>query len=171
MFYNSNIAMKKLACKLVNKFAKDKTGKIQYEFDQYGFRKLNNYNKNPQYTFFGCSTLFGVGVQDNQIFTQQFENFWTFGLAGKYTEDEIIENYKQFQKLGIKSKVIFLWRDNTYKNYLKDLDTDILHCVPERNNKQNCIRLMNTIDYDVSKTHWGPKTHQKFYKLLSQKLL
>ena len=44
MFYNNNIAMKKLAGTIVNKFGKDKTGKIKYEFDEYGFRKLNNYN-------------------------------------------------------------------------------------------------------------------------------
>ena len=170
MFYNNNIAMKKLAGTIVNKFGKDKTGKIKYEFDEYGFRKLNNYNKSPQYTFFGCSILFGIGIPNNEIITQQL-NCWNFGLAGKYTENESIKNYKQFQKLNIKSKIIFVWRDNTYKNYLEELDANILHCVPERNNKKNCIRLMNFIDYDISKTHWGPKTHQKFYKILEQKLL
>ena len=53
------------------------------------------------------------------------------------------------------------------KKYLDQLnDNNIVHCIPERINMPNYVRLMEPIDYDVSNTHWGPKTHNKFYKLL-----
>ncbi len=168
MFYNSNIVMKNLSGHSVDKFAKDTTGKITYTFDSYGFRKLNNYSIKPNYAFFGSSTVFGVGVQDNEVFTKQFDKCWNFGCAGKYTETEIVDNVKKFMALKLDTKIVMLWRDNSYIEYVKDLDKNILHCIPHR--KDNFMRLLDNIDYDVSNTHWGPKTHYKFSKLLKAKL-
>ena len=167
MFQNNNLLMYELRNTTVNKFGKDQTGLISYKFDEYGFREGNDYKNNPYITFFGVSLLYGIGVNTQEKFSNYFENCWNFGLAGKYTEEEIIQNYHDFKKLQIDTKIVFVWRNNTYKKYLNDLnDNNILHCIPERINMPNCIRLMKPIDYDVSNTHWGPETHNKFYKLL-----
>ena len=97
-----------------------------------------------------------------QIFTLLYLN----DKFGKY--DEIVDNVKKFMALKLDTKIVMLWRDNSYIEYVKDLDKNILHCIPHR--KDNFMRLLDNIDYDVSNTHWGPKTHYKFSKLLKAKL-
>jgi len=167
MFKNPNSYMYEARNSTTDSWGKDSTGLIKYTFDQYGFRNQNNYNESPQYVFFGCSLLFGIGVDIENVFTKKFQ-CWNFGLAGRYTEDQILDCYSEFKKLKIDCKVIFVWRN---RDLLPDLnlgqDHKIYHCLPYRSKPKNHIRLMDNLDYDVSGTHWGIKTHQKFYKLLS----
>tara|TARA_R110002153_G_scaffold213579_1_gene366108 strand:+ start:436 stop:951 length:516 start_codon:yes stop_codon:yes gene_type:complete len=167
MFENPNPYMYEARNSTVDSWGKDLTCSIKYKFDQYGFRNFNNYEKKPDLVFFGCSLLFGIGVEKQDAFTSNF-NCWNFGLAGKYTEGEILECYNQFQDLKIDCKMVFVWRN---KDWLPNLNfgdqNKIYHCLPFKNENKNHVRLLDYVDYDVSGTHWGIKTHQKFGKLLS----
>jgi len=166
MFNNPNGLMFLNRNRTIDTFGNDKTGKIQYKFDQYGFRHSNNYNTHPEYVFFGCSALFGVGIDVSKRFTSKF-NCWNFGLAGIYTENEILQTYSLFKKKNkFKCKVIFVWRDMS-KVPAEILSEDsVFHCLPVSSKKRNHIRLLENLDYDTSGTHWGIKTHEKFSKLL-----
>jgi len=146
-------------------WGKDTTGTILYEFDEFGFRKMNDYSRNPEYTFFGSSLLFGVGVPKEKLFTSAF-NCWNFGLAGQYTEQEFIKCYESFKSLELKSKIVFVWRDivKVPQNILAQ--EEIYHCLPVYSKEKNHLRLLENLDYDVSGTHWGAKTHSKFSTLL-----
>jgi len=165
MFNNPNKKMFLYRNREKNVWGKDSTTLIEYKFDEYGFRKQNNYHKKPEYVFFGCSLLFGIGIEPSKIFTNGL-NCWNFGLAGSYTEQEILECYRLFTRLKIKSNVIFVWRD--YHAVPKQIldNENLYHCLPIRSEKKNHIRLMENLDFDVSGTHWGIQTHAKFHKLL-----
>jgi len=165
MFDNPNKKMFLYRNSKTNVWGKDSTALIEYEFDEYGFRKQNNYQKEPEYVFFGCSLLFGIGIETNKIFTKGL-NCWNFGLAGSYNEQEILECYRLFTKLNVKSNIIFVWRNfNKAPKHILD-NQDIYHCLPIKSKPKNHIRLMENLDFDVSGTHWGIKTHAKFHKLL-----
>jgi hypothetical protein len=165
MFDNPNKNMFLHRSSKIDAWGKDSTALIEYEFDEYGFRKQNNYQKEPEHVFFGCSLLFGIGIETKNIFTNGL-NCWNFGLAGSYTEQEIIECYKRFTELQIKSNIIFVWRDfNSTPKHILD-NQEVHHFVPINSKSKNHTRLMENIDFDVSGTHWGIKTHTKFHKLL-----
>lgn len=177
MFPNCNKLMYNFANKKTSKWGKDQTGKITYEFDKFGFRSGNDYNQNPKYVFFGASYLGGIGVPAQRRFSSYFENSYNFGLMGKYTEDQTIQNYTRFletfQTLCL-TKIIFCWKEQNKKKlqeYINSLPykEQIFHCVPvkfECDKKIKLLRIMQPIDYDVSLTHWGPKTHKKFSNIL-----
>lgn len=174
MFNNSNKKMLSLANCSINTYGKDQTGKITYKFDPYGFREGNNYNIIPSTVFFGCSFVAGIGINTNERFSNYFNNSWNFGLFGEYTEDEIISNYEMFKKQFTeykKTKIVFCWRSDDI-DYLEmlihSMDTNIYHTVPVDFKLKNfkIMRNIENIDYDVSKTHYGPKSHQKFSTLL-----
>ena len=165
MFENPNREMYNNRNLTVDSWGKDSTGLIKYTFDKFGFRNHNNYAITPKYVFFGCSVLFGIGVNTQDVFTSEFD-CWNFGLAGTYTETEILDCYKEFKQTKIQSKVVFVWRD--YDLIPKDIlnNESVYHCLPLRSNKPNHVRLLSNLDFDVSGTHWGVKTHDKFYKIL-----
>ena len=166
MFENPNQEMYDHRNQTIDSWGKDSTGQVKYTFDKYGFRNHNNYEVMPECVFFGCSLLFGVGVNTQDVFTSNFQ-CWNFGLAGRYTEDEILNCYTQFKKLQIDSKVVFVWRSKESLPDLNMLDSGkIYHCVPYKSEHKNHLRLLECLDYDVSGTHYGPQTHKKFSKLL-----
>lgn len=166
MFKNPNQYMYDHRDRTVRSWGKDSTGLIKYTFDQYGFRNHNNYDKTPEYVFFGCSMLFGIGVERQNVFSNQF-NCWNFGLAGKYNESQILDCYRQFKLLDINCKIVFVWRFRDSVPNLGLLNDDkIYHCLPYRSESKNHVRLLENIDYDVSGTHWGIKTHARFQKIL-----
>ena len=178
MFNNHNKKMFALAGKSVNKYGLDQTKKIIYNFDEYGFRQGNNYNIKPKYIFFGSSILSGIGVKEEDRFSYYIQPSWNFGLCGQYTDYESIQNYFSFlstYKFKNSLKVIFCWKNSNVKILEKLIDKipdlgNIFHCVPIKINRQNTCLYLKNIDYDVSGTHWGPITHNKFAKLLWQLL-
>ena len=170
MFNNCNKKMFSLAGQTVDTYGLDKTGKISYTFDQYGFREGNNYGQRPNYVFFGASTLAGIGVPEQKRFTRYFDNSWNFGLCGTYIDEESIINYHEFKKLKLhKAKIIFCWKNNDPENLLgliEKLPKNVYHCVTTKLDRDKTCLYPRNLDFDVSNTHWGPKTHEKFYKLL-----
>jgi len=160
----------------VDKYGNDQTGKIIYNFDTYGYREGNDYNTRPSVVFFGCSYVAGTGVKANERFTNYFDDSWNFGLFGKYTEEELIINHHSFKKSyddHARCKIVFCWK-STDVDRLKKLitsienDKNIYHTVPVDLKLKNykLMRNVENIDYGISGTHYGPRSHLKFSKLL-----
>ena len=170
MFNNCNKKMFSLAGQTVYKYGLDKTGQINYTFDKHGFREGNDYDQKPDYVFFGASTLAGIGVIEQKRFSRYFDNSWNFGLCGTYIDEESITNYNSFKKLKIdNAKIVFCWKnDNPLEllKLIKKLPKDVYHCVATKLDREKTCLYPKNLDYDVSNTHWGPITHEKFYKLL-----
>ena len=125
---------------------------------------------------FGCSYVAGIGVKANERFTNYFDDSWNFGLFGKYTEEELIINHHSFKKSyddHARCKIVFCWK-STDVDRLKKLitsienDKNIYHTVPVDLKLKNykLMRNVENIDYDISGTHYGPRSHLKFSKLL-----
>ena len=52
----------------INQFGLDQTGTINYQFNQQGFRAPIDFDFIPNYAFFGCSLVFGIGVSREYTF-------------------------------------------------------------------------------------------------------
>jgi len=160
--------------KTLNKFGKDATGQITYTFNQQGFRSLYNFDFVPDYAFFGCSLVFGVGVQMQQTFPYLFQNSQNYGIAGNYNNLDTFILITQFVNSSlycntVKIAVVWHLRDvdhlESYYHALKNYN--ILHFFCGRPLPyERCYSVFPNIDYDVSKTHYGPKSHRTFYKIL-----
>ena len=162
------------AGKTLSKFGKDQTDKITYTFNQQGFRSLIDFNYIPTYAFFGCSLVFGIGVQMEQTFPYMFENSQNYGIAGVYNNHDtfkLINNFINSELYSEKTKIAVVWhvRDpHNLDSYYQHLQKyKILHFFcGKRLKHERCYSVFPNLDYDISNTHYGPKSHLAFYKLL-----
>lgn len=166
MVINCNTPLYDRRGQILSTWGKDQTGQVEYRINNQGFRSNREYNFVPNYAFFGCSSIFGIGVPADQILVAQFPNAHNYGLAGEYTNTESVINLKNFLESEYYTptvKLIFFWvaRDNeNIEQMILDLGgTDILH-ISQGIRIPGAINLMNLIDLDVSETHLGPKTHR-----------
>jgi hypothetical protein len=158
----------------LTQFGKDTTGKITYTFNLQGFRSNKDFNFIPEYAFFGCSLVFGIGVPIKHVFTSFFDLSQNYGLAGDYNNNSIFDVITQYVKSDIYSpdtRLAVVWTDRNVEN----LDS-YYHALVEYNIKHffcgkklpyaNCYPVPANIDSDVSGTHMGIKSHYVFYKTL-----
>jgi hypothetical protein len=172
---NCNEIMLALANQTVNKFGLDQTEKISYTFNSQGFRSDFDYNFVPEYAFFGCSLVFGIGVSYEHIFPSKFVNSQNYGLAGIYNNEEIYQsciNFVQSELYEVKTKKVVVWAPRNqslikYYHLLEQYNFVHLFC-DNRLSNNNCWPMIRTIDSDVSNTHMGPITHKALYKTLCQ---
>lgn len=155
----------------VDKFGKDNTGLVTYNFNQQGFRSKKNYDSVPEYAFFGFSNVFGIGIPEEQTFANMFENSHNYGLAGSYTNTDIFKIASNYAVLYPGVKKIVCWTDRDSEllpEYSKSLESmDFIQFFS--GNKlpcKNCFNMLPNVDKDVSQTHMGIKSHQTMYKLL-----
>lgn len=158
----------------VNQFGLDQTGTIDYQFNQQGFRAPVDFDFVPDYVFFGCSLVFGIGVQHDYIFPTMFNRSHNYGLAGNYNNDDvflIIKNYLNSDLYNNLTKKFVCWTDrnieniDSYSNQLSQQGFIQLFCGDTMPYK-NCFKLLPNIDVGISHTHMGTKTHMIIYKLL-----
>jgi hypothetical protein len=158
----------------IDQFGKDNTGIIKYQFNQQGFRSPMDFNFVPEYVFFGNSLVFGIGVAYEYTFPGMFNLSHNYGLAGSYNNDDtfiIIENYLNSDAYSSKTKKAVVWTNRNEENidvYSKRLSQEgfvQLFCGKKMPYK-NCFSAIPNIDFDVSGTHIGIKTHLATYKAL-----
>jgi hypothetical protein len=158
----------------VNRFGLDQTGTIDYQLNQQGFRSPTDFDFVPDYAFFGCSSVFGIGVAHNDIFASMFPQSHNYGLAGAYNNDDaflIIDNYLHSSAFNKSAKKFVYWTNrNTesldrYSRQLSELGFIQSFC-GDRMPYKNCFPGIADVDADVSATHMGPATHLITYKLL-----
>ena len=158
----------------LNKFGKDQTGQITYQFNSQGWRNSYEHNFVPQYAFFGNSSVLGIGVHRDQIFTSMFEDSYNCGLAVNYTNQDIatsILNFINSDLFDPQVKIAVVWTDRNPEqivhcyNQVKDLNLKNFFCGTSIK-KENCWAMIPQIDKDVSGTHMGPATHRLFFKFL-----
>jgi len=158
--------------KTLNTFGKDHTGLIRYTINNQGFRNQHDYTKAPKYAFFGCSSVFGIGVDEHDILTSHFKNSHNYGLAGIYSNNESVINLANFINSPLFDtdvKIIFFWTERLNENI-----NDLIHQLPNRNiinisqgkKYANAINLPPQIDSDVSGTHPGTKTYAIWAKII-----
>lgn len=158
----------------VDKFGLDHTGCIKYRFNQQGFRSNLNFDATPKHALFGCSLIFGIGVNNSDTVASLLPNTYNFGLAGRYNNNDIyqtIVNYVNSDLYSLDTKMCVVWtnRDQQSLPYtvanLAHLNLYHFFCgniVPGI----KCFKFIDQIDYDISRTHMGPKTHAVFAKIL-----
>jgi len=157
----------------VDTFGKDTTGKVLYTFNQQGFRSQTDYVTSPSVAFFGCSLVFGIGVDQDKITTSYFANSHNYGLAGKYNNQDIYQTIKKFtaSRLYDNTPIVVVWhsRDsenlNQYYNDLKSFNIYHFFC-GQKLPLPNCFSMIPNIDSDVSGSHPGPETHKLFFKIV-----
>jgi len=158
----------------INCFGHDQTETINYQFNKQGFRSNVDFNFVPDYAFFGCSSVFGIGVSDKFIFPNMFNRSHNYGVAGNYNNDDIfliIENYLNSMAYSNSTKKFIYWTNrNTesldyYSQKLSEQGFIQAFCGDKMPYK-NCFASFPNIDSDISGTHMGAKTHLITYKLL-----
>jgi hypothetical protein len=162
----------------LTQFGKDTTGEVTYTFNQQGFRSDQDFNFVPDYAFFGCSLVFGIGVPVEQTFAKLFANSQNYGLAGNYNNHDVfvtINSYLKSNTYSPSTKLAVFWTDrdadrlDNYYHLLKDHNIKHFFCstpLPY----DNCYPVPANLDFDVSGTHMGPKTHKFIWKILCQLL-
>lgn len=172
---NNNVAdMWTLKGTTVSCFGKDQTNTVTYTFNQQGFRSSTDFVQTPEHAVFGCSLVMGIGVPENQIVSSYFSNCQNYGLAGRYTNRDILNTVKKFSQSELYTpevKMAVVWTDrdpHELDDFYRELeDFNIIHffCghVLERN---HCYKFIKTLDLDASKTHPGPLTHKTFFGIL-----
>jgi len=171
MIVNHVPGMQKMAGQTVDCFGRDTTGSVQYTFNSQGFRSSYEFDSVPVYAFFGCSLVFGIGVDQRKIASSQFANSHNYGLAGvDYSNHDIaqlIQKYLQCNLYSPTTKIIVVWHsigsdmlDNFYHHCPKE---NFFHFFCGQKLKyHNCYSAPKNLDSDVSGTHMGPLTHDFF---------
>jgi hypothetical protein len=162
--------------KTISQFGRDTTGTIQYQFNQQGFRSDRNFDFVPDWAFFGCSFVAGIGVPIEQTFAAKFNNSQNYGVCGTYSNyviREIIQNFIDSDLFSPQTKMAVFWTDRNselldkYYHELSHLNIKFFFCgdpLPYR----HCYKVIKNLDLDVSGTHMGPNTHKFLYRLLCQ---
>lgn len=158
----------------LDRYGLDQTGKIQYRFNGQGFRADHTLDFAPDHAFFGCSFVAGIGVPIEQTFASLFSNSHNYGVGGKYLNSstfEIIQSFVNSSMYHDKIKMAVFWTDrdqellDQYYQQLSDLPLLHFFCgtpLPYA----NCYAMIKNLDWDVSNTHIGPKTHKFLYQTL-----
>ena len=161
----------------VNRWGKDQTGLIQYQFNSQGFRSATDYSQVPDLAFFGNSIVFGIGVPLDQTMVSQFKHSQNYGLAGGYMNHHSVTNLINFvhsQLYGPKTRIVFFWidRDEPIEQMISEVNSiapNVLH-ISSGQKRRGAINLMPHRDHDVSGTHPGPQTHVMWAKTIQQLL-
>lgn len=159
-----------------DRFGLDTTGTVQYRFNQQGFRSDREFDFVPDWAFFGCSFVAGIGVPVEQTFAAKFNNSQNYGVCGKYDNREIreiIQNFIDSDCFSPQTKMAVFWTDRNhelldkYYHELSHLNMKFFFC-GDTLPYDRCYKMIKNLDLDVSGTHMGPKTHEFLYKLLCQ---
>jgi hypothetical protein len=157
----------------VNRWGKDQTGLIEYQFNQQGFRHVQDYNWKPSIAIFGNSIVFGVGVNYSDILCNLLPDTQNYGLSGTYMNHHSVTNLKEFISSDLYSnsvKIVFFWinRDEPIEDMIQDVNLaapNVLH-ISSGIERTGAINLMPSIDYDVSGTHPGTLTHRMWARTI-----
>ena len=174
MIPNNNKALYAVRGTTVTRWGKDQTGTISYTINQQGFRSRVEYDWAPRYAFFGSSTVFGIGINDQDLMVNQFEDVHNYGLAGDYLNVESLENLRAFatSTLCQNTQIVFFWIDRPGQEQIDKLipvansiTSNILH-ISQGKKYTGAINLMPHIDLDTSGTQPGIKTHKLWAKTI-----
>jgi len=158
----------------LTQFGKDTTGLISYPFNQQGFRSPTDFDRAPDHAFFGCSLVFGVGVDQQHIFPSLFENSHNYGLAGNYDNHDVMTVLEQFVASGFyndQTRMAVIWhsRDSDclpeFYDRLRQYNIVHFYCGTPLV-QPRCYACPPQMDQDVSQSHPGPRTHLLISRML-----
>ena len=160
--------------KTVNTFGKDQTKTVTYCFNNLGFRSSSNFEFVPDYAFFGCSLVLGIGIDEDKTFASKFKNSQNYGISGLYDNAhifQIIENFLNSDLYAPHVNMAVVWSDRDPKQleeyYQRLVSYNFVHVFCGKPLPYpKCYPMIKNLDWDVSQTHIGEKTHQFLYKFL-----
>ena len=177
LIQNSNSFLYDQRWKTITRWGKYQTGLISYMINTQGFRGKHDYSGAPDFAFFGSSTVFGIGINEEDTLVSHFSNAHNYGLAGDYLNNCSIKNLKNFLNSPVYNpsvKIIFFWIDrpgqedlNELLSKVQELRTDILH-ISQGIKYKGMLNLMPHVDLDVSGTQPGIKTHRIWATAIKQ---
>jgi hypothetical protein len=153
-------------------WGKDATGLITYTLNNQGFRSNYDYKESAKYAFFGCSTLFGIGINLEDTLVSQL-NGQNYGIAGEYVNQDSIINLENFlkSKLYDNTRVVFFWVERPGEDivelsrYVDSLAPRIIQ-ISQGPRYSGLLNLPPQVDVDVSGTHPGPRTQKIWAKVI-----
>jgi len=171
MIVNHVPGMQQMAGTTTDCFGKDQTGSVTYTFNRQGFRSSCEFDFVPRYAFFGCSLVFGIGVEQDNTTAAQFDCTHNYGLAGTDYDNrdiaQLIEQYLKSEFYSHETQIVVVWHHHN-----TDFLNEFYHRCPEKNFLHffcsdrliygNCYSAPKNLDFDVSGTHAGPQTHKFF---------
>jgi hypothetical protein len=158
----------------VDQFGLDCTGQVQYCFNQQGFRDTKNFDQAPDYALFGCSAVFGIGVDQRFVASCQLPNAYNFGLAGNYTNHDIYQTIMEFLKsqwYSPSTQMSVVWTDRDQEclpEYVNSFSNVLLYhffCGELISGDRN-FKFPPRLDLDSSRTHMGTQSHKLYAKIL-----
>lgn len=160
--------------KTVNSIGKDRTKTIEYNFNELGFRSSKQFDFVPDYAFFGCSIVLGIGVAEDKTFASKFTNSQNYGLCTSYNNEHIFQTIRNFLNSPLylpHVKLAVIWTDrdsNQLENYYQQLiNYNFVHVFCSKPLLYpRCFPMIKNLDWDASATHPGETTHQFLYKFL-----
>lgn len=179
----------------LDRYGKDQTGKVSYQFNSAGFRSNLEFDYLPDMVFFGGSTVFGVGVSVEQTFPHIIadeKNFkiWNCSYACVNYNNQMIFDTIVLVHQHVKDiPVVVHWVGDRYDplcttsvyqfvEAAKKLYSHSIHFLIDGQEEKDKIipgyfDLINPIWADISATdtHPGPKTHKGLAGFIIKKLL
>lgn len=160
--------------KTVDTFGKDNTKTVIYNFNDLGFRSSKNFDFVPDYAFFGCSLVLGIGIDEDKTFASKFENSQNYGICGSYDNSQIfqiIDNFLHSDLYAPYVKMAVVWTERDPElledYYQRLLPYNFVHVFCGKPLPYpKCYPMIKNLDWDASQTHMGVKTHQFLYKFL-----
>ena len=179
---------------LLNRYGKDQTGKISYQFNSLGFRSDVEFDYLPDIVFFGGSSTFGVGVSIEQTFPhvvayEKNLKLWNCSYAFvKYNNQMIFDTVALVHQQVKDIPIVVQWVGDRYDpkcttpvyefvNAVKKLYPHSIHFLIDGQEEKHKItpgyfELINPIwvDTSVTDTHPGLKTHKGIAGFIIKKL-
>jgi hypothetical protein len=160
----------------VGKFGLDQTDIIKYCFNSQGFRSQVDYDFVPDYAIFGCSIVFGIGVDQKDTIAGQFDSVHNYGLAGNYNNTDcynVIEQFVNSKWYTPHTKMAVIWTHRDQEilpQYIEKLQKyHMIHFFcGDCPDLPGCYKFISNLDHDVSLSHPGPKTHRFIHQSLCQ---
>ena len=168
---------KKLKGSTTMKLGLDQTNTLEYHINYQGFRSKKNYIDVPDIAFFGCSVVFGVGVDEDSILSSYFDNRYNYGLAVKYSNEAIfnaIQNFTKSKNYTGDTKIVVIWCDkNDHHNipaFINQLPKTVVHFKVGYSDTYGIPTLPTSIDKDVSGTHPGKLTYKLWAEFIAKQV-
>jgi len=168
---------KKLKGSTTMKLGLDQTNTLEYHINYQGFRSKKNYIDVPDIAFFGCSVVFGVGVDEDSILSSYFDNSYNYGLAVKYSNEAIfnaIQNFTKSKNYTGDTKIVVIWCDkNDHHNipaFINQLPKTVVHFKVGYSDTYGIPTLPTSIDKDVSGTHPGKLTYKLWAEFIAKQV-
>ena len=181
------------ANKTLHHYGYDKSGQIEYKFNNLGFRSYTEFDYSPDFILFGGSTNFGIGVEFNFCYwsiiaKEKQYKFWNCSYASfRYTNKMIYNTMLSTPSKFNDIPMIVQWvghnydptdvlKPHEYAQLVKQKFPKVINLLIDGDEEKTELITANfelvnppRLDTDRDGTHPGPKTHYSLAKWFLKK--